>query len=197
VQRLLDAWFITEVTDLQWLANVVMVRKKNEKWRMCTDFTVLNKYCPKDDFPLARIDQIIDLAAGCDIMAMLDYFSGYHQIWLCKEDEEKTSFITPFGTYCYMRMPESLRNAGPIFCGMTKAALKDQVGKNILSYVDDIVVASKKKESYISDLSETFTNMREKNLKLNLEKCILGVTRGKVLGCLVSTKSIEASPNKI
>jgi hypothetical protein len=96
-----------------------------------------------------------------------------------------------------MRMPEGLRNAGPIFYGMMKVALKDQVGKNILSYVDDIVVASKKKESYISDLSETFTNMREKNLKLNPEKCVLGVTRGKVLGCLVSTKGIEVSPNKI
>jgi hypothetical protein len=113
---------------------------------------------------------VIDSAAGCDIMAMLDCFSGYHQIWLRKEDEDKTSFITPFGTYCYMRMPEGLRNAGPTFCRMTKATLKDQVRRNVLSYVDDIIVASKKKESYISDLSETFTNMREANLKLNPEK---------------------------
>jgi hypothetical protein len=80
---------------------------------------------------------------------------------------------------------------------MTKVALKDQVGKNILSYVDDIVVTSKKKESYISDLTETFTNMCEANLKLSLEKCVFGVTRGKVLGCLVSTKGTEASSDKI
>jgi hypothetical protein len=75
--------------------------------------------------------------------------------------------------------------------------LKDQVGRNVLSYVDDIVVASKKKESYISNLSETFTNMHEANLKLNLEKYVFGVTRGKLLGCLVSTKGIEASLDKI
>jgi hypothetical protein len=75
--------------------------------------------------------------------------------------------------------------------------LNDQVGRNVLSYVNDIVVASKKKESYISDLSETFTNMCKSNLKLNPEKCIFGVTRGKVLGCLVSTKGIEANPDKI
>jgi hypothetical protein len=160
---------------------------------MCTDFTDLNKCGLKDDFPLAMIDQII---ANYNIMALLDCFSGYHQIWLRWEDEEKTSFITPFGTYCYMRMPEGLRNAGPMFCRMMKAALKDQVSRNVLSYVNDIIVVSKK-ESYISDLSETFDNMRESNLKLNLEKCIFRVTRGKVLGCLVSTKGIEASHDKI
>jgi hypothetical protein len=95
-----------------------------------------------------------------------------------------------------MRMPEGLCNAGPTFYRMTKAAMKDHVGRNVLSYVD-IIVASMKKVSYISDLLEIFTNMREANLKLNLEKCIFGVTRGKVLGCLVSTKGIEASCNKI
>jgi hypothetical protein len=125
VQCLLDAWFIREVRYPQWLANIVMVCKKNGKWRMCTDFTDLNKCCPNDDFPLTRINQIVDSAADYDIMAMLDYFLGYHQIWLRREDEEKTSFITPFGTYCYMRMPEGLRNANPTFCKMTKAALKD------------------------------------------------------------------------
>jgi hypothetical protein len=153
-----------------------MVRKKNEKWQMCTDFTDLNKCCPKDDFSLTRIDQIIDSAASCDIMTLLDYFSRYHQIWLRMEDEEKTSFITSFDTYCYMRMLEGLRNASPTFCRMTKVALKDQVNGNVLSYVNDIVVASKKKESYISDLSETFANMREGNLKLNPKKCVFGVT---------------------
>jgi hypothetical protein len=176
VQRLLDSRFIREVRYPQWLANIMMVRKKNRKWKMCTDFTDLNKCYPKDDFPLTRIDQIIDSAAGYDMMALLDYFSGYHQILLRREDEEKTSFITPFGMYCYMRMPEGLRNAGPTFCRMTKATLKDQVGRNVLSYVDDIVVASKKKASYISDLAETFANMREANLKLNHEKCVFGVT---------------------
>jgi hypothetical protein len=92
---------------------------------MCTDFTDLNKCCPKDIFPLARIEQIVDTAAGSKTMALLDYFFGYHQIWLHEEDEEKTSFITPFGTYCYLRMPKDLHNAGSTFCRMTKTALKD------------------------------------------------------------------------
>jgi hypothetical protein len=80
---------------------------------------------------------------------------------------------------------------------MMKASLKDQVGRNVLSYVDDIVVASKKKAAYIFDLAETFANMRKARHKLSLEKCIFGVTRGKVLGCLVSTKGIKANLDKI
>jgi hypothetical protein len=94
-------------------------------------------------------------------------------------------------------MPEGLRNAGPTFRRMMKVALKDQVGRNVLSYVDDIVVVSKKKENYISDLAETFTNIQEAKLKLNPKKCVFGVTRGKVLRCLISTKGIEANPDKI
>jgi hypothetical protein len=94
-------------------------------------------------------------------------------------------------------MPEGLRNVGPTFCRMTKVALKDQVDRNVLSYVDDVVIASRKRDTYVSDLAETFTNMREARLKLNLEKCIFGNTRGKVLRCLVSTKAIEANPDKI
>jgi hypothetical protein len=123
-----------------------MVRKKNGKWWMCTDFMDLNKCCPKVDFPLARIDKTVDSAAASEMMALLDCFSGYHQIWLLAEDEEKTNFITLFRTYCYRRMSEGLRNTGATFCRMTKAALKDQVGRNILSYVDDIVVISKKEK---------------------------------------------------
>jgi hypothetical protein len=113
VQRLLVAGFVREVQYPSLLANVVMVKKKNDKWRMCTNFTDLNKWCPKDDFPLSRIDKVVHFAAGCETMALLDCFSGYYQIWLCKEDEEKTRFITPFDTYCYLRIPKGLKNTGP------------------------------------------------------------------------------------
>jgi hypothetical protein len=146
---------------------------------------------------LSWIDKIIDSTTGCEMMALLDYFSGYHQIWLRKEDEEKTRFITPFGTFFYLRMPEGLRNVEPTFHRMTKAALKDLVSRNVWSYVDEIVIASRKKETYISDLAETFSNMHKARLKLNPEKCIFGITKGKVIGCLISTKGIEANPDKI
>jgi hypothetical protein len=196
-QRLLDVGFIYEVLYPSWLANVVMVKKKNVKWRMCTDFTDLNKCCSKDDFPLSRIDKVVDSATGCETMAVLDCFSKYHQIWLRKEDEQKTSFIMPFGTYCYFRMPEGLKNAGPMFCRMTKVILKDQMQRNIFAYIDNIMVASRKKSTQIQDLAETFTNMHRAQLKLNPEKCVCGMPRGKVLGCLVLVKGIKANPDKI
>jgi hypothetical protein len=90
---------------------------------------------------------VVDSVAGCEMMAMLDYFSDYHQIWLHKKDEEKTSFITPFDTYCYLRMPESLNNAGPSFCRMMKAILKDQMYRNVFAYVNDIMAACKKENN--------------------------------------------------
>jgi hypothetical protein len=96
VQWLQDAKVIREVKYPVWLANTVPVKKKNGKWRMCVDFTDLNKTCKKDNFPLERVDKIVDDAANSKMLSLLDVFSGYHQIRVRKEDEEKTSFITPF-----------------------------------------------------------------------------------------------------
>jgi hypothetical protein len=197
VKRLLSAGVIREVTYLEWLANTVMVKKANRKWRMCIDFTDLNKACPKDEFPLPRIDSLVDAAASSELMSLLDCYSGYHQIWMKKEDEPKTSFITPSGTYCYLRMPEGLKNAGGSFNKMTTKVLHSQIGRNVLTYVDDIIVKSTKQENHIANLQETFANFRQASLKLNPEKCVFGVKKGKFLGCLVSTKGIKANPSKI
>jgi hypothetical protein len=105
---------------------------------MCVDFTSLNKACPKDNFPLPRISTLVDAAAGCELLSLLDCFLGYHQIWMNEENEEKTSFITPFGTYCFHRMAEGLRNTGSTFACMTAEVFKDD--KSVSTYVDDIVV---------------------------------------------------------
>jgi hypothetical protein len=94
VKRLLSAGVIREVTYQEWLANTVMVKKANGKWRMCIDFTNINKACPKDEFPLPRTDSLIDAATTLELMSLLDCYSSYHQIWMKKEDEHKTSFIT-------------------------------------------------------------------------------------------------------
>jgi hypothetical protein len=196
VKRLLSVGVIREVTYPEWLANTIMVRKANGKWRMCIDFTDLNKACPKDEFPLPRIDSLIDAAATSELMTLLDCYSGYNQIWM-KEDEPKTSFITPSGAYCYLRMLEGLKNAAGSFSRMTSKVLSSQIGKNVLTYVDDIIVKSTKQENHIADLQETFANFRKAGLKLNPEECVFGVKKGKFLGCLVSTKGIEANPSKI
>jgi hypothetical protein len=179
VNRLLSAGVIREVTYPEWLANTVMVKKANVKWRMCIDFTDLNKACPKDEFPLPRIDTLVDAAASSELMSLLDYYSRYHEIWMKKEDEPKTSFITPSCTY--LRMPEGLQNAGGSFSRMTTKVLHSQIGRNVLTYVDDIIVKSTKQENHIADLQETFANFMQAGLKLNPEKFVLEQRRASSL----------------
>ncbi len=111
VDRLLEANAIRPVQYPTWLSNTVVVRKKNGKWRVCVDFTDLNKACPKDSFLLLRIDQLVDLASGHERMSFLDAFQGYHQIPMILSDQEKMAFITPKGIYCYRVMPFGLKNA--------------------------------------------------------------------------------------
>ena len=97
----MTAGFIWEVYYPECLANVVLVKKANRKWRMCVDFTDLNKACPKDSFPLPRIDQLVDSTTGHKLLTFIDAFSVYNQIKMAEEDQEKTAFITSQGLYCY------------------------------------------------------------------------------------------------
>jgi hypothetical protein len=114
-----------------------------------------------------------------------------------KEDEDKTSFITTFGVFCFVRMPEGLRNAGLTFNRMVKIVLGPQLRRNVSAYVDDVVIHRKKKEDHIEDPRETFANLRKYDLMLNPEKCIFGVSKGNLLGCMVSKSGIQANPEKI
>nr|AAU90208.1 putative polyprotein [Oryza sativa Japonica Group] len=179
------------------LANLAVVPKANGKLRMCIDYTDLNKACPKDPYPLPRIDQIVDSTAGCDLLCFLDAYSGYHQIRMAREDEEKTAFITPIGTYCYTTMPFGLKNAGPTFQRTTRISLGSQIGRNVEAYVDDLVMKTRNQETLLSDLAETFESLRSARIKLNPDKCVFGVPAGKLLGFLVSARGIEANPEKI
>jgi hypothetical protein len=112
---LLDAGFIKEVYHPDWLANPVLVPKKNKDWRMCIDYTDRNRASKKDPFGLPRIDQVVDSTAGCSLLSFLDYYSGYHEIPLKVEDQIKKSFITPFGALCYTAMPFGLKSAGATY----------------------------------------------------------------------------------
>ena len=115
VGKLLQAGAIREVEYPEWLANVVLVKKANGKWQLCIDFTDINRACPKDSFPLPRIDLIVDSTAGHELLSFMDAFSGYNQISMDPDDQEKTSFVTGQGTYCYRVMPFGLKNAGATY----------------------------------------------------------------------------------
>jgi hypothetical protein len=150
--KLCAAGFIREVFHLEWLANPVLVRKKNSnEWRMCIDYTDLNKHCPKDPFRLPRIEQVIDSTA--------DYDSGYHQIAIKEEEQEKTAFITPFGAYYYTTMSFGLKNADATYQRAIQACFKRQINKNIEAYVDDVVIKARNSDMLIADLEETFASL--------------------------------------
>ena len=197
VQKLMAAKFIREVYHPDWLANVVMVKKANGKWRMCVDFTNLNKACPKDSYPLPRINQLVDSTAGHKLLSFMDAFSGYNQIKMDEADQERKSFVTSQGLFCYEVMPFELKNAGAAYQRLVNHMFRLQIGRNVEVYVDDMLVKSLNEGKHLDDLQETFDTLRQYNMKLNPSKCAFGLASGKFLGFMVSHRGIEANPEKI
>jgi hypothetical protein len=124
IAKLLVAGIIKEVIHPEWVANPILVKKRNNERRMCIDYTDLNKHCPKDHFGLPCIDQVVNSTVGCVLLCFLDCYSGYHQIALKEEGQIKTAFITPFGTYACKTMSFGLKNAGATYQAQFKCALQ-------------------------------------------------------------------------
>jgi hypothetical protein len=197
VLKLLATGFIRECKNPVWLTNPVLVPKKTDQWRMCINYTDLSRHCPKDPFPLPRIDQVVDSTAGSTLLFFLDCYSGYHQIALKVSDQDKTAFITPHSIYCYTVMSFGLKNAGATYQKAIQKCLGSQIGKNVEPYVDDVVVKTTIEDNLFADLAETFANLRVYRWKLNPEKCVFGVPSSKLLGFMVSHRGIEANPTKV
>ncbi|XP_021807305.1 uncharacterized protein LOC110751178 [Prunus avium] len=141
IDKLLAAGFIKEVSYSEWLANVVLVAKQEKgKWRVCVDYTDLNKAWPKDNFPLPRIDQLVDSISGNQLLSFMDAYSGYNQIMMHEDDKAKTSFIIERGTYCYKVMPFGVKNVGATYQGLVNKIFKEQIGRTMEVYVDDMLV---------------------------------------------------------
>ena len=126
-----------------WLANVVLIKKANGKWKMCVDFTNLNKACPKDSFLLPRINQLMYSTAGHKLLTFMDAFLGYNQIKMAKEDQEKTAFITSQGLYYYKVIPFGQKNAGATYQRLVNKMSSKQIGRNMKVYVDNMLIKSK------------------------------------------------------
>ena len=130
VEKLKAANVVRAVAHPTWLSNDAVVPKPPGGGRLCIDYTDVNKACPKDPYPMPRIDQIVDSMAGFDLLCFLDAFSGYHQIKMAKEDKDKTTFLTPCDVYCYVCMPFGLKNAGATFQRLMRIVLGEQMGRN-------------------------------------------------------------------
>jgi hypothetical protein len=159
--------------------------------------TLISKHYPKDHFGLPRIDQVVDSTVGCVLLCFLDCYSGYHQIVLKEEDEIKTAFITPYGTYAYKTISFGLKNARATYQRAIQMCFADQLHRNVEAYVDDVVIKTRDSGDLIADLEETFSSLRRFRWKLNQTKCVFGVPSGKLLGFIISNRGIEANPVKI
>ncbi|KAG7636247.1 Ribonuclease H domain [Arabidopsis thaliana x Arabidopsis arenosa] len=191
VVRLLEVGLIREVKYPEWLANPVVVKKKNGKWRVCVDFTDLNKACPKDCFSLPHIDRLVESTTGHEMLSFMDAFSGYNQIPMNPEDQEKTSFITECGTYCYKVMPFRLKNAGATYQRLVNRMFKDLLGKTMEVYIDDMLVKSTLSTSHFDHLQQCFDILNEFGMKLNPSKCNFAVPSGEFLGVSLSNNEAE------
>nr|XP_025641263.1 uncharacterized protein LOC112736141 [Arachis hypogaea] len=174
-------------------------KKRNlgaEKSKAALEETNLNKACPKDAYPLPCIDKLVDNASGFESLSFMDAYSGYNQILMHPEDQSKTAFITEHGNFCYRVMPFGLKNAGATYQRLMDKVFHHQIGRNMEIYVDDMVAKTKREKSHCEDLKEIFGQLRNYNMRLNPEKCAFGVKGGKFLGFMLTSRGIEANPEK-
>jgi hypothetical protein len=164
---------------------------------MCIDYTSMNKTCPKGEYTLPRICQIIDSTTSCELLSFLEAYSGYHQISIVVDDEEKTTFIMPFEIFCYTKMAFRLKNGGATYQKCVHTVLEGQIGWNIEAYIDDIVVKSEKHGDLLDDLKETFNNLRKFKMMFDPKKCVFGMSSGKLLGYMVSSSGIDVNLKKV
>ncbi|GAU47643.1 hypothetical protein TSUD_238620 [Trifolium subterraneum] len=196
VKDLLETNFIAEAQYTTWLSNVVLVKKSNEKWRMCVDYTDLNRACPKDAYPLPNIDKLVDNSSGFKLLSIMDAYSGYNQIKMAEIDKKKTAFMTETGNYYYNVMTFGLKNAGATYQRMMNKVFHNEIGDMLEVYMDDMIVKSEEEIDHTVHLKRVFDQARNFNMRFNSEKCTFGVKAGKFLGFYLTERGIEANPDK-
>ena len=215
VLKWLNAGFIYAISDSSWVSPVHVVPKKggftvirNEKneliptrtvigWRVCIDYRKLNTATRKDHFPLPFIDQMLDRLAGHPHFCFLDGYSGYNQIAIAPEDQEKTTFTWPFGTFAFRRMSFGLCNAPGTFQRCMMSIFSDLTEEVMEIFMDDFTVYGSSFEQCLYNLGTVLQRFKDKNLALNWEKCHFMVTKGIVLGHMISAAGLEVDQAKV
>ena len=174
----------------------MLVTKKHGTIHVCVDYRDLNKACPKDNYPTPFINQIIDDCARCEVFSFMDGFFGYNQIEILPQDQHKMTFICPWGTFAYKKLPFGLKNAGATFQQATSYAFHD-IKTIVQPYLDDIPAKSRRHQDHLDHLRQIFVRCRHYNIRLNPHKCIFGVESGQLLGFIVANDGICMDPLKV
>jgi ribonuclease HI len=197
VKKLLDAQIIVPLIYSEWVANLVLVRKKSGEIGLCVDFRNLNRSSKKDNYPLPNMEHILQRVTGAFRISMIDGFSGYNQISVMPEDREKTTFTTPWGTFMYAKMPFGLMNAGATFQRAMDIAFIGEKDQFVVIYLDDITVFSRSDQEHCCHLRKVFLKCRRFGLSLNPKKSLFSMKEGKLLGHIVSTEGVRIDPNRV
>jgi hypothetical protein len=190
VKKILDAKIIVPLRCFDWVVNLVPVRKKSGEIRLCVEFRNLNKSSLKDNYPLPKMDHILEKVVGENGMSMIDGFSGYNQIAVNKHDKEKIAFTTPWGTFMYEKMPFGLMNAGSTFQRAMHISFIGERDKFVVIYLDDLTIFSKSDEDHLIHLKQTFEKCQNFGLSLNPKKSHFVMQEGKLLGHIMSRDRI-------
>lgn len=197
VKKLFEANIILTLRHSRWLANVVPIRKKNGEIRIYIDFRNLNRVSLKDNYYVPKMDHILQKVVGSQRMSMLDGFSGYNQVLVHLDDQEKATFTTPWGTFMYSKMPFGLMIVGATFQCAMDIAFSEEKGKFVVVYLDDITMYSKSDEKHYEHLEMIFINCMKFGISLNPKKYHFSLEEGKLLGHIISKDGIRIGPGRV
>jgi hypothetical protein len=197
VKKLLDAKIIIPLRYSTWVANLVPIRKKNGEIRLCVDFQNLNRASLKDNYPLPKMDHVLEKVIGENRISMIDGFSGYNQIIVHDDDKEKTAFTTPWGTFMYDKMPFGLMNAGATFQREMDIAFVGERDKFVVIYLDDLTLFSDSDQSHLKHLKQTFEKCRKYGLLLNPKNLIFPCRKENCLAILFQRMELGLIPKEL
>lgn len=194
---MLNVGFIYPISYSRWVSPLVVVPKKNGKWWICVDYRALNKATKNDHFPLPFIDKVLDTLARKHFFSFLDGFRGYNQICIAPEDQDKTTFTCPWGTFSYNVLPFRLHNAPATFQRAVLSIFVDIVNDCVEVYMDDFTVCGNTYEEAKTNLEKLRKRYIDTNLSLSHEKCYILMTKGIILRHYISSQGIQVDPKEI
>ena len=192
-----EASIIAPIRFSEWVSNLVPTRKKSGEIRLCVDLRNLNQVSIKEHYPLPKMDHIIQRVVGSSRISLLDGFLGFNQILFHPDDQDKTTFTTPWGTFKYMKMPFGLKNAGSTFQRAMDIAFAKEIHDFLVVYLDDLTPFSKSYQEHLKHLRQMFPTCRKYGISLNPKKSLFGLDEGKLLGHIISKYGIRIDPRRI
>lgn len=197
INRLYKAGIIVPIRFSDWISNLVPVRKKIGEIRLCIDFRNLNKVSLKDNYPLPKMDHILQRVVGASRTSLLDGYSGYNQILVHEDDRDKTAFTTPWGTFHYAKMPFGLKNVAATFQCAMDIAFANEKDVFLVVYLDDLTVFSSSDDEHLHHFRIVFQRCRKFGISLNPKKSLFAMDEGNLLGHIISKEGIRIDPSRV